>query len=82
MFFATTAENAPSQIENTASLWHVDPHFKCEKLVSFPKDRWHPALFMFGTIHFPYINGLANSLFFNLVGVKGDNRSFCVKKQD
>jgi len=81
LFFATTAENAPSQEENVASLWHVDRDRNCEKLASFPKDLWHPALFMFGTIHFPYKNAFDDRLFFSLVGVKGDNRTFCVEKR-
>ena len=81
LFFATTAENAPSQDENVASLWHVDEARKCDKLISFPKDLWHPALFMFGTIHFPYKNAFTDQLFFSLVGVKGDNRTFCIRKQ-
>jgi hypothetical protein len=81
LFFATTAENAPSQEENVASLWHVDEARVCKKLISFPKDMWHPALFMFGTIHFPYKNHFSDHLYFSLVGVKGDDRTFCIQKQ-
>ncbi|MCY7347868.1 MAG: hypothetical protein LH614_16850 [Pyrinomonadaceae bacterium] len=80
LFFATTAENAPSQIENVAALWHVDENDQLENLIQFPKDRWHPTLFMFGTIHFPYHNNLENELYFQLVGVKGDNQTFRVKR--
>jgi hypothetical protein len=80
LFFATTAENAPSQIENVAALWHVDESDNLQKLVSFNKDRWHPTLFMFGTIHFPYQNLLKNELYFQVVGVREDNRTFRVKR--
>jgi len=79
LFFTTTAENAPSQIENVAALWHVGEDDKLANLISFKKDRWHPSLFMFGTIHFPYRNELENELYFQLVGVKGDNQTFRVK---
>ncbi len=79
LFFTTTAENAPSQTENVAALWHVDAADNLNKLISFKKDRWHPALFMFGTIHFPYANKLENELYFQLVGVEEDNRTFHVK---
>ncbi len=79
LFFTTTAENAPSQTENVAALWHVDADGNLTNLVSFEKDRWHPSLFMFGTIHFPYLNNLENELYFQLVGVQGDNQTFRVK---
>jgi hypothetical protein len=79
LFFATTAENAPSQTENVAALWRVDENETCEKLISFQKDGWHPTLFMFGTIHFPSVNNLENELYFHLVGVKEDNQTFCVR---
>jgi hypothetical protein len=81
LLFATTAENAPSQEEDVASLWHVDGARNCERIVSFPKDLWPPSLFMFGTIHFPYRNMFENELFFSLVGVKGDNRTYCARKR-
>ena len=80
LFFTTTAENAPSQLENVAALWHVDAEDNLRQLISFKKDRWHPTLFMFGTIHFPYANKLENELYFQLVGVEEDNRTFRVKK--
>ncbi len=79
LFFTTTAENAPSQLENVAALWHVDAEDNLNKLISFKKDRWHPSLFMFGTIHFPYRNNLENELYFQLVGVEEDNQTFRVK---
>lgn len=79
LFFTTTAENAPSQTENVAALWHVDENDRLEKLIAFEKDRWHPSIFMFGTIHFPYVNRLENELYFQLVGVKEDNQTFRVK---
>ncbi len=80
LFFATTAENAPSQTENVAAVWHVDGNDNLEKLVSFKKDRWHRSLFMFGTIHFPYRNALENELYFQLVGVEEDNQTFRLKR--
>ncbi len=79
LFFTTTAENAPSQKENVAALWHVDPDGTSESLVKFEKDGWHGGLFMFGTIHFPYYNAADDRLFFNIVGVKGDNNTYCVR---
>jgi hypothetical protein len=79
LFFTTTAENAPSQTENVAALWHVNSTERCEKLVAFEKDRWHKTLFMFGTIHFPFVCRLENELYFHLVGVREDNQSFRVK---
>jgi hypothetical protein len=79
LFFTTTAENAPIQIENIAALWHIDKEGKCEKLASFKKDLWHPSIFMFGTIHFPFVNRLKDELFFHLVSVEGDNQTFRVR---
>lgn len=80
LFFTTTAENAPSQTENVAALWHVDAEDRLENLIQFPKDRWHPSVFMFGTIHFPYRNDLTDELYFQLVGVEGDNETFRVRR--
>ncbi len=79
LFFTTTAENAPSQIENVAALWQIDENDECKMLISFKKDSWHPTLFQFGTIHFPYQNNLENELYFHLVGVKEDNQTFRLK---
>ncbi len=79
LFFTTTAENAPSQTENVAGLWHVDENDNLQNLISFKKDRWHPTLFMFGTIHFPYANKLEDELYFQLVGVEEDNQTFRIK---
>ena len=76
MFFATTAENAPSQTENVAAIWNVSPNGECTEVVKFHKDARHGTLFMFGTIHFPYANKLNDHLYFSLVGVKEDNRTF------
>jgi hypothetical protein len=80
LFFATTAENAPSQTENVAAIWHVSPDLKLSELVKFQKDQWHGTLFMFGTIHFPYANNLADELYFSLVGVKEDNQTFKIMR--
>lgn len=79
LFFTTTAENAPSQKENVAALWHTDKNGNCREIIKFKKDFWHPTLFMFGTIHFPFVNKLENELYFHLVGVKEDNRTFRVR---
>jgi hypothetical protein len=82
LFFTTTAENAPSQTENVAVLWQVDENDSCRKLISFKKDSWHPTLFQFGTIHFPYRNTLENELYFHLVGVSEDNQTFRIKAKN
>ena len=79
LFFTTTAENAPSQKENVAALWHADKNGNCREIIKFKKDFWHPTLFMFGTIHLPFVNKLENELYFHLVGVKEDNRTFRVR---
>ncbi|MEP6703697.1 MAG: hypothetical protein ABJB34_02720 [Acidobacteriota bacterium] len=76
LFFATTAENAPSQTENVAAVWHVAPNGTRTEIAKFQKDFWHASLFMFGTIHFPYANKLDDHLYFSLVGVKEDNQTF------
>lgn len=79
LFFTTTAENAPSQREMAAALWHINEAGECRNLISFKKDRWHPKLFMFGTIHFPCGNLLADALYFQLVGVEGDDQTFRIR---
>jgi hypothetical protein len=79
LFFTTTAENAPSQREMVAALWHVDDQEKCRNLISFKKDRWPPKLFMFGTIHFPCVNKLTDELYFQLIGVEEDNQTFRIR---
>jgi hypothetical protein len=78
-FFATTAENAPSQTENVAAIWNVTDSGELREVAKFHKDRWHGTLFMFGTIHFPYANKLADKLYFSLVGVNEDDRTFIVR---
>ncbi len=80
LFFATTAENAPSQTENVAAIWHVSPDGECREITKFHKDRWHGTLFMFGTIHFPYANMTDDELFFSLVGVREDDRTFKISR--
>jgi hypothetical protein len=79
LFFTTTAENAPSQTENVAAIWNVNGQGNCEQIIKFEKDFWHPTLFQFGTIHFPYQNNLEDELYFHLVGVKEDNQTFRLK---
>lgn len=76
LFFSTTAENAPSQKENVAALWNVGGDGTLQEIAKFSKDRWHPTLFQFGTIHFPTENMSEMELFFSKVGVVGDNRTY------
>ncbi|CAN5484053.1 hypothetical protein BH10ACI2_BH10ACI2_11470 [soil metagenome] len=81
LFFTTTAENAPSQKENVAALWLLDAEGVCKSLIAFEKDRWPGGLFMFGTIHFPYVNSFDDRLYYSLVGVKGDNKTYCISRK-
>lgn len=80
LFFTTTAENAPSQKQNVAAIWNITPQGKICKIAEFEKDRWHGGLFMFGTVHLPYKNGFDDRLFFALVGVTGDDQTFCLRR--
>jgi len=80
LVFTTTAENAPSQTENVAALWLVTGG-ECRQLAKFKKDRWHTSLFQFGTIHFPHTNRLDGELYFQLVAVQGDGRTFRVRRE-
>jgi hypothetical protein len=82
LFFATTAENAPSQEENVAAIYHINDERQCREVARFSKDRWHKTLFMLGTIHFPYENKFENKLFFSVVAAKGDNKTFCLSRQE
>lgn len=79
IFFSTTAENAPSQKENVAAIWSIGKESRLTEVAKFPKDRWHPTLFQFGTVYFPNGNGTAESLYFHLVGVVGENRTYRLK---
>jgi hypothetical protein len=76
LFFATTAEDAPSQKERVAALWHVDSAGNYTEITKFKKDFLNGTYFMWGTIHFPYVNKLENELYFHLVGVKEDNQTY------
>lgn len=80
LFFTTTAENAPSQKENVAALWHIDEIDNCTEIIKFKKDWFNKTLFMLGTIHFPTINNFKDRLYFHLVGVDDDNQTFCLKR--
>jgi hypothetical protein len=80
MFFATTAENAPSQSENVAAIWHTNGIDEVEELIRFQKDRWNGTLFMFGLIHFPCVNRIENELYFSLVGVREDDRTYSIRR--
>lgn len=79
LIFATTAENAPSQKRNAAELWATDGSSPPECIASFDKDHWPGGLFMFGTIHFPFANDLDDRLYFSLVGVRGDGKTFVLR---
>ena len=76
LFFTTTAENAPSQKENVAAVWNASRDGNISEIVKFKKDRWHPTLFQFGTIHFPNGPGDATDFYLHLVGVVGDNQTY------
>jgi hypothetical protein len=80
MFFTTTAENAPSQTKNVAGLWNVDSTGQLNRIAVFEKDRWDVRLFMFGTIHFPFENRFDDRLYFSLLGVEGDNSTYCLRR--
>lgn len=76
LFFATTAENAPSQSQNVAAVWHVDPVGGVSEIVRFEKDRWHPTLFGFGTIYFPHMASRPDRLLFHVSAAHDDNKTF------
>jgi hypothetical protein len=80
LFFATTAEDAPSQKERVAALWHVDSEGNYTEITKFKKDFLNGTLFMWGTIHFPYANKFENELYFHLVGVNEDNQTFRLRR--
>lgn len=80
LFFATTAENAPSQTENVAAIWNVSEGDDPVAVAKFRKDRWHRILFMFGTIHFPYVNDFEDRLYFSLVAAENDGETFQLRR--
>lgn len=82
LFFATTAEGAPSQKENVASILHVDPSGNLSEIAKFRKDRWNGTLFGFGTVYFPNIFSASSRLFFHLSALEGDNRTFEIIAND
>jgi len=75
-FFATTAENAPSQVENVAALWCVSENDQLIALASYPKDRWHTTLFGFGTIFLPHTDSPLTRLLFSIYASAGDSKTF------
>ena len=75
-FFATTAEDAPSQVENVAALWRVGCDDELSSVGSFTKDRWHTTLFGFGAIFFPHTASSANRLFLTVYATHGDGKTF------
>lgn len=81
-FFTTTAENAPSQVENVAALWRLTENDQLTRVVSYPKDRWHTILFGFGTIFLPHADSPLTRLFFSVYATTGDSKTFeMVKSQ-
>ena len=81
LFFATTAENAPSQKENVAAIWHVSRSGELRQIAKFHKDGWNGTFFMFGIVHFPNAQQLEGELYFSLVGVIEDNRTFRIRRK-
>lgn len=82
LFFGSTAENSPSQKENVAAIWNLDQDGCLTEVLKFKKDWWHPTLFQLGTIQFPNLTGVDDNLYFSLVGVKGDNRTFRLRRAE
>ena len=80
LFFAVTAELCPSQVGRSATLWHVDSEDRLSRVESFPKDPLSVKYFLPGTLHFARGPGLGDRLYVHAVGVRGDNRTFVVKK--
>ncbi|MEO5859605.1 MAG: hypothetical protein ABIR33_11720 [Pyrinomonadaceae bacterium] len=72
-FFATTAENAPSQMENVAAIWFLAEDDSPVLVSSFPKDRHHTSLFGFGTIFFPHTRSPLTRLFVGVYATRGDS---------
>lgn len=81
-FFATTAENAPSQVENVAAVWCVNENNELKQVNSFTKDRWHTTLFGFGAIFFPHTASPLTRLFFTVYAAAGDSRTFEIRKSN
>jgi len=81
LFFATTAENAPSQKENVAAIWQVDESHNLTKIAEFAKDRWPAGLFQFGTVQFPASDPPDNCLYFNVVATAGERQTYRLWKE-
>jgi hypothetical protein len=80
LFFAVTAELCPSQKHPNATLWHVSPDGKLERLYSAEKDLFQnkslAGVFMPGTMHFPAGTANTGESYFHCVGLSGiDNRT-------
>ena len=76
LYFTTTAENAPAQTENVASIWCLRSTGELIELAKFKKDMWHPTLFQFGTIHIPNSASELEEFIFHIVAAKGDGKTF------
>lgn len=80
LLFVTSAEGAPSQVEDVASLWRLAEDGRCEKIAAYRKDRWHRTLFKLGAVHLPGHSTLEDETYFHLVAVVGDNRTFRLRR--
>jgi hypothetical protein len=76
VFFATTAEGAPGQAENVATICRLTSSLGLSEIAKFRKDRWNRILFGFGTIYFPNIYSSPERLFFHLSALDRDNSTF------
>ncbi|MEJ7624508.1 MAG: hypothetical protein WKF34_11000 [Pyrinomonadaceae bacterium] len=81
LFFGTTAENAPSQKENVAAIWHVDKEHNLTRVAEFTKDRWPAGLFQFGTVQFPASDPTEDCLYFNVVATAGERGTYRLVKK-
>jgi|GEM_PF-676165 len=88
LFFAVTAEIAPSQKKQRAVIWHVSPQTDTAKeIYSAEKDLLQNkklgTLFMFGILHFARGQSNKEEMFIHGVGLKKiDNRTLRISKLD
>lgn len=79
IFFVVTAELAPVQTKPQASIWHVNAEGKAQEIYSVRKqipNKKAVALFMPGTLHFPYVQNGTAETFLHGVSLQGvDNRT-------
>lgn len=86
IFFVVTAELAPVQTKPQASIWHVNADGAAREIYSVRKqipNKKAAALFMPGTLHFPYLQNGARETFLHAVSLQGvDNRSLRLYQSD